>query len=111
MIRKHGETKTYTNFGYAITVTINYDKDTISVVERELDGFSPKKFVFVNRTLEYVNGWRNILKSIESAITSASNELSEYRKLKDLDKEKEIGELAHIMHNVITKVSKTKKKK
>lgn len=45
----------------------------ISIVERDEDGMVlPKRFLFNERSLEYMNGWRNILSAMDHAIDQAA---------------------------------------
>ena len=95
---KHLEIKTYEFYNIRVMVEINYEKKTISLVEK--DNPSPmrencrgyrevsfqtkiKPYVFINRGLEYMNGWRNVLHAMEYAIDEAQKELEEYLKQKE----------------------------
>lgn len=90
MTKKHVEVKTYEYGDIKVMVRIDYDAKTISLIERDItrqsiDGFhhKPKQYVFVRRELEYMNGWRMVLKGIEYAIDEAEKELSEYIKAEE----------------------------
>jgi len=97
MIKKHLEIKTYNAYDIDITIKIDYDKEEISLVEKETDRshlqgmpspqYVNKSWVFVGRGLEYMQGWENILEAMKYAIKEASKELSSY--LKEVQKEKE----------------------
>lgn len=65
--------RTYTNFGIGVTVKIDFDKKTISLVD---DQFKPKNWKFSDRTIDYMQGWKNILTAIEMAIDEASEDLT-----------------------------------
>lgn len=85
MITKHIEIKTYDFGDVKVTVHINYDKKQISLVENTSSGnFTNKHYVFADRSLEYMNGWLNILECMKEAIKQESKELQDY-----LDKEQE----------------------
>lgn len=79
---KHFEIKTYTHQGINVQVAIDYDKGTISLTENRTN---PKKWVFAERTIEYMAGWQNILDAMKSAITLAESELDKHHK--DVDRQ------------------------
>lgn len=59
----------YPEFGnVGITVELDFVKKTVSLVEK--DGTN-KKWIFAERTPEYLNGWRNILCAMDKAIAEA----------------------------------------
>lgn len=64
----------YTVGGITVVVEIDFVKKTISLVEN--DG-ELKEWIFGNRTLEYMNGWRNIFAAMDYATTQAANILKE----------------------------------
>lgn len=70
-MKQHLEVKTITTNDIGITIMINYDLGTVSLVHREGDfeaNWKPKKFVFAGRELNYMNGWLNILGAMEVAV-------------------------------------------
>lgn len=83
----------YRSYGYRgvnIIIKLDFLKKKISIVERDKDygsknDFKPKEFIFSDRTEEYLNGWRLILKAMDLAVEQAKKELEEAKK-KDLDK-------------------------
>lgn len=81
--------RSYTYNRINIIIKLDFIEKTISIVERDKsygkDGFRPKKFTFSDRTEEYLNGWRLILKAMDLAVEQAKKELEEANK-KDLDK-------------------------
>lgn len=90
---KHIEIKTYEYGDVRVMVNINYDKQEISLIERDPNGpgllspiFKDKHYVFVKRGLEYMNGWRNVLTAMNYAIDEAEKELKDYIKLKEKEK-------------------------
>lgn len=64
--------RVYTSYGISIVVDLDFVKKTVSLVEK--DGTN-KKWVFADRTPEYLNAWRNILRSMEYAIEQAQAEM------------------------------------
>ena len=64
--------RVYTAYGISITVELDFVKKTVSLVEK--DG-SNKKWIFADRTPEYLNGWRNILRAMEYAVEQAQAEM------------------------------------
>lgn len=73
--------------GIAVIVEIDFLKRTISLVEAtdEQGRFKNKKWLFAERGLEYMKGWRLILAAMDNAIMEASKELEE---LKEKDHKK-----------------------
>lgn len=59
--------------GISIVIEIDYVKKLISLVEK--DG-TPKKFLFAERTPEYLNGWRMIMIAMEWAVEQVKNEFN-----------------------------------
>lgn len=62
----------YTSYGINIVVELDFVKKTVSLVEK--DG-KPKDWCFAERTPEYLNGWRAILKAMDYAVEQAQNEM------------------------------------
>ncbi len=95
---KHLEIKTYEYGDVKVTVQINYDLNTISLIEmcdiphlhdpqyNKSCYSKPHHYVFANRGLEYMNGWRNVLHGLEHAIGEAEAELKAYIKQKEDEK-------------------------
>lgn len=77
-MKKNLEIITYEYKGIKVTVKIDYDRGIISLVERAEQGYKPKKWVFADRGLEYLNSWKNILLAMEYAIQQSEQLLSEY---------------------------------
>lgn len=65
--------RVYSSYGIDIVVEMDFIKKTVSLTEK--DG-SNKKWVFAERTPEYLNGWRAIMKSMEYAVEQAQQELA-----------------------------------
>ena len=64
--------RVYTKHGVSIVVDLDFVKKTVSLVEK--DGTN-KKWVFADRTPEYMNGWRSILKAMDYAVSEAQKEM------------------------------------
>ena len=63
-----------------IYVRTNFKTGKISLVEPRQDGtYGPKRFNFSERTIEYMQGWLNILACMKDAITLATADLKEYQ--------------------------------
>lgn len=64
--------RVYSAYGISIVVELDFVKKTVSLVEK--DGAN-KKWIFADRTPEYLNGWRNILRAMEYAVEQAQLEM------------------------------------
>lgn len=64
--------RVYTKQGINIVVEMDFVKKTVSLTEK--DG-NFKKWVFADRTPEYMNGWLAILRAMELAVTEAKKEM------------------------------------
>lgn len=62
----------YTSYGINIVVELDFVKKQVSLVEK--DG-EIKKWMFAERTPEYLNGWRAILKAMDYAVEQAKKEM------------------------------------
>jgi hypothetical protein len=98
---KHLEIKSFEHKGIKVTVVIDYDQGTIDLVEKQGSSFSPKRWLFSNRGLEYMNGWLTILDAMKFAITEAKKELTAYQDEQNKKKDKAL----------IQKISNLKKNK
>lgn len=76
-----------------VGVRINYTKKEISLVEH--DGRN-KEWVFVNRGLDYIQGWQNILSVTKEAISHAQGRLKAYE-------DKSLEDFAQIVYAVQAK--------
>lgn len=100
LIRKKSE-ELYLNIkGVHLNLELNYDEGTVSFLN--VDG-SPQKFVFSERTVEYLGGWVKIARAIEEATIYADKLLREQRKLRD---DEETTKLI----NIFTSIKMDKKK-
>ncbi len=75
-IEKHLEIKTYVFGGIGVRVRIDYVHEKISLLNND---DKAKQWVFAERTLEYMAGWRNILWAMEHAIGKAEAELQKHQ--------------------------------
>lgn len=64
--------RVYTKAGISIVVELDFVKKTVSMVEK--DG-SPKKWVFTERTPEYMHGWVMIFDAMKYAAQEAKKEM------------------------------------
>ena len=69
--------RVYSKYGINVVVEIDYVKKSVSLVEK--DG-SAKKWMFAERTPEYLNGWRAIMLAMEYAVSEVQKE---FEKLKE----------------------------
>ncbi len=75
------ELREYDHLGVKVRVHIDYDRETISLVESVRNGqgvFDAKKWVFASRSVQYMAGWRNILAAMEFAFTEAEKDLRKH---------------------------------
>lgn len=80
--------RTYNYKGVNVLVKLDFIESTVSLVERDENkesGFKPKEWFFSDRGIEYLNGWRLILKAMDYAVEQAKKEM-EVAKQKELDK-------------------------
>lgn len=80
---KHIEVVEYEHIGVRVMVTIDYDREIISLTERvdvssDKRQYDPKEWVFAKRSLEYMQGWQNILDAMKYAIECAEVELRKH---------------------------------
>lgn len=76
-MKKHVEIKTIEHKGINVTIKIDYDKGTASLVDaRNMSGNYPaKQWVFAERGLEYMNGWLDILYAMTEAVRECKKDL------------------------------------
>lgn len=77
MIHKHKETYEVVHEGISIYVRIDYKNNTIDLLDKDGDNFRLKKWVFGGRGVQYVNGWKNILRAMEVAMDDAKQRYEE----------------------------------
>lgn len=64
--------RVYSSYGISVVVELDFVNETISLVEK--DG-SKKLWDFTGRGVQYMNGWRNIMRAMEHATTEAQKEM------------------------------------
>jgi hypothetical protein len=115
---KHIEIKTYTYGDINITVAINFDKQHISLLEKDNGGpygagvdtrFKNKEYIFVKRGLEYMNGWRNVLTAMNYAIDEAEEELKDYIKMKEKEKHDLVTDVLMQATNIVKSKSEQRR--
>jgi hypothetical protein len=79
--------------GITVHVEIDYNKETLSLVERNEDNrlepkWTPKQWWFHNRTIEYTRTWVDICNAMKCAIGQANERLEERLKEKEEEKTK-----------------------
>jgi len=75
---KNFEIRTIEHQGIKVSVQIDYDQRTISLVEKNGENWKAKQYLFKNRQLGYMKGWRDVLSAMEHAITTAEALLTEH---------------------------------
>ena len=85
----------YTLYGIRVLVRIDRREKTVSLVEWDdrKDDYKPKDWRFQDRELEYMDGWRAIMRAMEYAVTEAKKELE---KFKEEDIEKLVNIFVHL---------------
>lgn len=91
--------RVYSKQGINIVVELDFIKKTVSLVEK--DG-NPKKWIFAERTPEYMNGWLAILRAMEYAVAEAKKEM-------DALEEKEHQEFVEMYYKLDQALKKGKK--
>jgi hypothetical protein len=69
----------YVHDGIKVLVGIDYNAGTISILDQDM---KPKKWLFNQREIEYMNGWRRILAAMNYSIDQAEAKLKEYQEQK-----------------------------
>ena len=82
---KHLEIKEYSLNSVSVLVKIDYDKETISLLEAGSNP-SPKRWMFAERGIEFMQGWRNILDAMRYAIDQAEADLDKHLKAREKEK-------------------------
>lgn len=79
---KNLEIKTIEHNGIKVSVKIDYDKQTISLVERKNGGaYQDKAWYFSGRGVEYMKGWSDILEAMNYAAQYGKEQLKEHLEL------------------------------
>lgn len=70
--------ETFTNIykGYQFNVQVDYIRRKISFVESDMKTL--KRYVFAERGIEYMQGWKDIIEGIRLSVDKAEKKLSNY---------------------------------
>lgn len=79
-VSKHLERKTIYYGGIGVTVEIDYEKGTISLLDAV---GKPKQWVFAYRQIEYMAGWQNILDAMKHAIEVCEKDLHKQQEARE----------------------------
>lgn len=92
-----------THKGYAMHVKINYVNRKISLMDPEWSkNFEkPKQFLFADRGLEYMDGWKDILDAMREAITFAETKLSLRVTAEEEEQDRMFKERAEVVRNAL----------
>lgn len=86
---KNLEIKTIEHEGIKVSIAIDYDRGEATLVELDdrKTTYVPKKWLFSNRTLDYMNGWLRILRAQIAAVEEGKRlleaDLAEKSRLKE----------------------------
>ena len=97
---KNLEIRTLEHKGIKVTIKIDYDKGTVSLMEFENESWKRKKWIFADRGLEYMNGWQNVLEAMQVAVAECKKEL-----------EKDLAEKTKFKEDLVINAIKEVKKK
>lgn len=100
---KHLEVKTYEYCGISVTVSIDYDRSVISLMERNTSprGWDVKKWVFAERGLDFMNGWQTILDAMKYAVEESAKELKGYKDARLKEKSEDVMNALDIASEII----------
>lgn len=74
--------RAYTHKGIVVLVELDFIKKTITLLERnekfDTSEYKPKKWVFAEREVKYMDGWLLILEAMEHAVKAAKKEMAEF---------------------------------
>ncbi len=73
--------------GTTLYVKIDFANNKVSLVDKN---GANTKFLFAERGLEYMNGWLNILGAMRYAVKDARDQLEQWQKARDDEKQKQI---------------------
>lgn len=91
---KNLEIRTLEHKGVKVTIRIDYDKGTASLMEYRNEGWKKKEWIFADRGLEYMNGWQNIIEAMQVAVAECKKELEKDLAEKTKFKEEFVMEVA-----------------
>lgn len=97
---KNLEIKTIEHKGVKVTVKIDYDLGKASLVERNrLGNFTTKNWIFQDRGLEYMNGWKEIIEAMAEAVKICKKDLEADLAAKSAFKEAQVAALLVSLEN------------
>ena len=110
---KNLEIRTIEHKEVKVTIRIDYDKGTASLMEYVDNSWKRKKWLFADRGLEYMNGWQNVLEAMQEAVKLCKIELEEDLARKTAFKNELIEVLAgeDLKKNEVVSISKGKARK
>lgn len=91
---KNLEIRTIEHKGVKVTIRIDYDKGTASLMEYRNESWKKKEWIFADRGLEYMTGWQNVIEAIQVAVAECKKELEKDFAEKSRFKEEFIEKLA-----------------
>lgn len=95
---KNLEIRTIEHKGVKVTIRIDYDKGTASLMEFRNESWKKKEWIFVDRGLEYMTGWQNVIEAMQVAVKECKKEL-----------EKDLAEKSKFKEELVNKVVKAAK--
>lgn len=106
-ILRHREVTTYTHKLVQVRVEIDYDRGTITLLDEKDEA---KKWIFANRTLEYMACWQSIFDAMKAAVAHAEGELAAYLAERDALRENRAVDLVQAINKTDSKKKKHVKK-
>ena len=85
------ETITFNHKGIEIYLNLDYEKETVSFIEKNVQ---PKKWLFTDRGEEYLGGWYLILEAMQEATKYADGRLKDQAKARQDRKVEKITNIA-----------------
>lgn len=85
------ETITFNHKGIEIYLNLDYEKETVSFIEKN---GQPKKWLFTDRGEEYLGGWYLILEAMQEATKYADTRLKDQAKARQDRKVEKITNIA-----------------
>lgn len=93
-MNQHLEVRTIKTNDINVTILIDYDRGTLSLVEADpmnpANRWKGKKYFFANRELNYMNGWINILEAMMAAVEEGKKLLEKDLAQKSAFKEEDL---------------------
>lgn len=97
--KKISEVKEYIYKNITVTLSINYAKNEVSVLENNSD--KARHFIFQNRGVEYMQGWINVLEAVNYAVKEAKKDLEDYKTKETQKIEDLVNESIHKVFSLI----------